>query len=326
MATPEFVIRKKAPGGAERRRNLCSTTGATTGLIAGWKGGSIRGRQPAKNADRTSGPHQARPQNWTPSIALPPIAPTPARALEQQDRANRADELDQREQIQKREAEDLCHRPKHRSSAGTTLGIRFGADRGRRGARDGRKREADAVAQAARDAGKRAGRAVCSASPPRTTLAPMKPTSSANPHREARKRPASPTVGAGVRERTAQPKPFTRHARPEWRLLRQHHRWFRSSHAKAWRKADHIRQRRGDSHQPSSSQVGFVVERLDGIVTDQRGKPLAVIGGFKGANTQASVYPATLLVRPSAFRARLTSGSRNNHLERHANPFLRGPR
>ena len=37
------------------------------------------------------------------------------------------------------------------------------------------------------------------------------------------------------------------------------------------------------------------VERLDAIVTDSAGKPLAVIGGFKGALTQASVYPSTML-------------------------------
>lgn len=37
------------------------------------------------------------------------------------------------------------------------------------------------------------------------------------------------------------------------------------------------------------------VERLDGIVVDKDGKPLAVVGGFKGALAQASVYPATLV-------------------------------
>lgn len=37
------------------------------------------------------------------------------------------------------------------------------------------------------------------------------------------------------------------------------------------------------------------VERLDGIVTDKDGVPLAVVGGFKGATGQASVYPATLM-------------------------------
>ena len=37
------------------------------------------------------------------------------------------------------------------------------------------------------------------------------------------------------------------------------------------------------------------VERLDGIITDKDGKPLAVVGGFKGAVSQTSVYPSTLL-------------------------------
>lgn len=37
------------------------------------------------------------------------------------------------------------------------------------------------------------------------------------------------------------------------------------------------------------------VERLDALVTDSTGKPLRVIGGFKGALSQTSVYPTTLL-------------------------------
>lgn len=37
------------------------------------------------------------------------------------------------------------------------------------------------------------------------------------------------------------------------------------------------------------------VERFDGVVTDKDGKILGVIGGFKGALAQASVYPATLV-------------------------------
>jgi DNA repair protein RadC len=37
------------------------------------------------------------------------------------------------------------------------------------------------------------------------------------------------------------------------------------------------------------------VERVDAVVTDQAGKPLAVIGDFKGALTQASVYPSVLV-------------------------------
>ena len=37
------------------------------------------------------------------------------------------------------------------------------------------------------------------------------------------------------------------------------------------------------------------VERLDGIITDIDGKPLAAVGGFKGALSQTSVYPATIM-------------------------------
>lgn len=37
------------------------------------------------------------------------------------------------------------------------------------------------------------------------------------------------------------------------------------------------------------------VERFDGIVTDRKGKVLAVVGGFKGALTQASIYPGTVM-------------------------------
>lgn len=37
------------------------------------------------------------------------------------------------------------------------------------------------------------------------------------------------------------------------------------------------------------------VERFDGIVTDAKGQPLAVVGGFKGALAQAAVFPATIM-------------------------------
>ncbi|WP_423459976.1 JAB domain-containing protein [Ottowia sp. VDI28] len=37
------------------------------------------------------------------------------------------------------------------------------------------------------------------------------------------------------------------------------------------------------------------VERFDGIVTDSEGTPLAVVGGFKGALSQTSVYPSTII-------------------------------
>ncbi len=37
------------------------------------------------------------------------------------------------------------------------------------------------------------------------------------------------------------------------------------------------------------------VERIDGIVTDKSGKPLAVVGGFKGALAEARTYPAVMM-------------------------------
>ena len=37
------------------------------------------------------------------------------------------------------------------------------------------------------------------------------------------------------------------------------------------------------------------VERLDGIVTDKNGKPLGVVGGFKGELASSSVYPSTIV-------------------------------
>lgn len=42
------------------------------------------------------------------------------------------------------------------------------------------------------------------------------------------------------------------------------------------------------------------VERFDGLVTDDNGKPLAIVGAFKGAISQTSVYPST--VAGEAFR------------------------
>lgn len=47
--------------------------------------------------------------------------------------------------------------------------------------------------------------------------------------------------------------------------------------------------------QATSYLYKSAVERLDGIVTDKHFKPIAVIGGFKGAVGQTSVYPATLM-------------------------------
>lgn len=39
----------------------------------------------------------------------------------------------------------------------------------------------------------------------------------------------------------------------------------------------------------------FAVEHFDVLITDAKGKPLAVVGSFKGAQSQASIYPSTVL-------------------------------
>lgn len=44
-----------------------------------------------------------------------------------------------------------------------------------------------------------------------------------------------------------------------------------------------------------SAMNRYAVEHFDALVTDKAGKPLAIIGSFKGALTQTSVYPSTLL-------------------------------
>ena len=50
-----------------------------------------------------------------------------------------------------------------------------------------------------------------------------------------------------------------------------------------------------DLARATSYLYSSAVERFDGVVTDRKGKPLAVVGGFKGALTQTSVYPSTLV-------------------------------
>ena len=50
-----------------------------------------------------------------------------------------------------------------------------------------------------------------------------------------------------------------------------------------------------DLARATSYLYSSAVERFDGIVTDRKGKPLAVVGGFKGALTETSVYPSTLV-------------------------------
>lgn len=50
-----------------------------------------------------------------------------------------------------------------------------------------------------------------------------------------------------------------------------------------------------EAAQAFSYQHQYAVEHYDAIVTDANGKPLAIIGSFKGAATQTSVFPSTVL-------------------------------
>lgn len=47
--------------------------------------------------------------------------------------------------------------------------------------------------------------------------------------------------------------------------------------------------------QATSYLYKSAVERFDAIVTDKNHKPLAVVGGFKGATSQAAIYPVTVM-------------------------------
>ena len=57
----------------------------------------------------------------------------------------------------------------------------------------------------------------------------------------------------------------------------------------------------------------FAVEHMDGLVTDKTGKPLAVIGALKGAPSQASVYPNTLLMELSRIDGAANLWLSHNH-------------
>lgn len=60
------------------------------------------------------------------------------------------------------------------------------------------------------------------------------------------------------------------------------------------------------------------VERFDGIVTNQDGTPLAVIGGFKGAVTSASVYTPTLIAEAMRIKGAAYLWLSHNHPSGHA--------
>ena len=50
-----------------------------------------------------------------------------------------------------------------------------------------------------------------------------------------------------------------------------------------------------DAAKAFGAMTRFAVEHFDALVTDKNGKPLAIIGSFKGAQSQTSVYPSTIL-------------------------------
>mgnify|MGYP000945787674 FL=1 len=57
----------------------------------------------------------------------------------------------------------------------------------------------------------------------------------------------------------------------------------------------------------------WAVEHYDAIVTDKDGKPLAIIGGFKGGTTQTSVSPATVVAELSRIDGAKNLWTAHNH-------------
>jgi hypothetical protein len=253
---------------------------------------AVQGREDAERSGTESRSSNAGRPGDAPSEADEGLtAPTEADVLAQQDRREQADDLDQREQIQ-REASGFqlqAQAPEQRrDNTGDMFGGPTAEDVAR--ARDG-KREADAVAQAARDA--ESGQGGLFASEPTTDYTGAYETDLFGeplPAKRGNDRPARP-VGAGVRG-NAQPNQALRDTpRPEGDFYVN-----TIVGSEVTRKLGaRLITSASDAATATKYLYKSAVERLDGIVTDQRGKPLAVIGGFKGANTQASVYPATLL-------------------------------
>jgi hypothetical protein len=57
----------------------------------------------------------------------------------------------------------------------------------------------------------------------------------------------------------------------------------------------------------------FAVEHFDMLITDADGKPMAIVGGFKGAVTQTSVYPATLAMEALRIEGAAHAWAVHNH-------------
>jgi hypothetical protein len=57
----------------------------------------------------------------------------------------------------------------------------------------------------------------------------------------------------------------------------------------------------------------FAVEHFDVLITDANGKPMAIVGGFKGAVTQTSVYPATVAMEALRIEGAAHAWAVHNH-------------
>lgn len=69
----------------------------------------------------------------------------------------------------------------------------------------------------------------------------------------------------------------------------------------------------GDAATALSALRRYAVEHFDVLITDKAGKPLAVVGAFKGAPSQASVYPAVILMEALRIEGAARAWGVHNH-------------
>ena len=210
-------------------------------------------------------------------------APTPAQVLEQQDRANRAEELDQRAQID-REASGFQLQTQTAEQRRENTGDTFGGPS---------VEDYQAAVERNRKPGTAPDGPDLFASEPKPDYSGRYETDLFGEPVSAPRGNTQATQPATARVRgDAQPPAAVRDTpKPEGDFYVN-----TIVGTEATRKLGaKLITSAGDAATATQYLYKSAVERLDGIVTDKRGKPLAVIGGFKGAPTQASVYPATLL-------------------------------
>lgn len=68
-----------------------------------------------------------------------------------------------------------------------------------------------------------------------------------------------------------------------------------------------------DAASALASMGRYAVEHFDVLITDKAGKPLAVVGSFKGALSQASVYPGTVLAEALRIEGAARAWGVHNH-------------